>query len=140
MPARSSNPNSPQVAGRIRARLAELGYTESSFAEKLGRERTVISTILRRLDQGGNLRTDTIKLLVQHLGKSEQWLLTGTESRGTRMADVPGWAEAARAAAARHRFTDDEIAAVADWTMPTPPSHADEKTVTALVRVLQDLR
>ncbi len=133
-PPREESP----IAKRIRERIAEMGQTESGLAEALGRDRTHISTQLRRLDAGGNLRSDTLQLFERALGKSSQWILTGQEPEGVRISDVPGWAEVAVEATSRYKLPPEAVEAVGRMRVPAVPARFDAAFVGALARAWSD--
>lgn len=122
------------IAARIRLRLGELGLSETAAAERLGWTRTVLSSILRRVDAGGGLNTETLAALEKLLGKPAQWLLSGEEPAGVRLDACPGWDEAVRVARERWQLTDEQIAHVAACRFPVGPRHVD----AALVRAISD--
>jgi transcriptional regulator with XRE-family HTH domain len=131
--APSSHARSP-IAERIRARLAELGMSESEAALKLGKNRTLLSTILRRIDAGASVHDRTKAKLEILLGKSWQWVETGEEGQGVRLRECPGWEEAARLARERYSLTDEQIEHAGATTFPKAPRYLEP----ALVRALAD--
>jgi len=122
------------VASRIRTRIAEMGTTESALSESLGWHRTVLSTTLRRLDSGGGLTTPILERLEVALGRPSQWILTGVEPAGVRLADCPGWEEAAKTAADRWGIAPERIAEVGEGRLPRAVRYVD----AALIRALSD--
>jgi hypothetical protein len=124
------------VAERIRGRLREMGQTESGFSEAFGKDRTVLSTQLRRLDAGGNLRTDILQRLESYLGKSSQWILTGVEPEGVRLADDDRWADAAAQAKSEMGYTDEQIAAAGGLRIPERPERMNPTVVAGFVQAL----
>lgn len=135
-PVSASDPK--EIAARVRARIAEMGQSESSLAEKSGRHRSVFSTILRKLEKGGRVRSDTLATLAIVLGKSEQWIFTGEEAEGVRLADVPGWAAISAEAATRFKLPPEALEAVGKMRMPSTPKHFDTAFVGALARIWID--
>jgi hypothetical protein len=96
----------------------------------------VLSTILRRVDDGGGLNTDTLARLERLLGKPAQWILTGEERAGVRLCDCPGWTEAAAEARERFGLTEEQIAGAGATTWPRMPRHVEPSLVRALVDAL----
>lgn len=130
-----------EIATRIRARIAEMGISESELAEREGKHRSVYSTILRGLADGSRqgLRGDTIKTFVRLLGKTEQWILTGEETEGIRLSDLPEWSTASAEALARFKGVTPEILdAVGKMRVPAPPKRFDAAFVGALARIWDD--
>ncbi len=126
-------PSDPrQIAARVRARLKEMGTSESDLAVGLGRHRSVFSTILRRLEKGGNVRSDTLRTLEGAIGKSQQWILTGEEAEGVRLADIPGWAAISAEAGARYKLAPEALEEVGRMRLPSVPTHFDAAFVGAL--------
>jgi hypothetical protein len=130
--------DSRQIAGRIRARIEEMGESESGIAEKMGRHRSVLSTTLRKLDEGKGLRTATLARLEKVLGKTQQWILTGEEGEGVRLADLPGWPLVASEAAARHKLAPEVLEAVGRMRVPVAPRVFDAAFVGAIARAWAD--
>jgi hypothetical protein len=124
MASRREGPRSP-VAERIRARIREMGASETSFSEKLGQSGKQLSTQLRRLDDGGNLRSDTLAKLSAALGKSEHWIMTGRDPETTPLSLDPRWKEAAEEAARVYRVSPRSIVAVGEHRPPAPPKNLD---------------
>jgi transcriptional regulator with XRE-family HTH domain len=127
-----------EIAARIRARIAEMGVSESSLAERDGKDRSVYSTILRGLADGTrqNLRGDTLRSFVRILGKSEQWILTGEETEGVRLSDLPQWAAVSAEALTRFKtLTPASVEAVGKMRVPAPPKHFDAAFVGALAQI-----
>lgn len=121
------------VAARVRARITEIGLSESAISERLGWHRSVLSTILRRLDAGdSNLRGDTLQRLELALGKPAQWILTGVEPIGVRLADCPGWTEAAAVASERFGISAETIATIAEGRLPRAVRFVDPSLIRAL--------
>lgn len=135
-PVSASEPR--QIATRIRARITEMGTSESALAESLGKHRSVLSTILRRLEKGGNIRSDTLTTLERALGKSQQWILTGEEGEGIRLSDLPAWAAVAEEALDRYRVSADALDAVGKMRIPATPKRFDAAFVSALARAWSD--
>jgi len=126
------------IAQRIRARLAELEQTESSYATGLEKHRTLLSKQLERLDEGGNLRSDTLLKLEKRLGKSVQWILTGEEPAGFMLASFPGWKEAADAAVERYRLSPELVEVVGRFHVPAKPARIDAAIIATLARMWID--
>lgn len=120
------------IAERVRARLAEMRMSERAASEALRWTPTVLSTILRKLDQGGAVNSDTLRALEQLLGRPAAWILTGDEPAGVLLSDCPGWAAAAREARDRYGLTDEQIAAVARCRFPAAPRHVDALLIRAI--------
>jgi hypothetical protein len=120
------------ISDRVRERLAEMGMSETHASERMGWTRTVLSTLLRRIDEGGALRDETVDKLELVLGKPGQWIRTGEEPPGVRLADCPGWAEAARIAAERWGLTPAQIALVGDGRMPQAVRFVDPSLIRSL--------
>lgn len=138
---RKTNPEPSPVAARIRARVAELGHTESSFSEAIGWQRTVLSTMLRRMDRGlPGLSPPTLAKLEKHLGKPVQWILKGEESEGIALRDVEGWAEARAAAAERYGIASETLDLVGQMRFPVAPTRLDAPSIAALARFWLDTR
>jgi len=114
------DPTSPQaIAARIRARLAELELSESSFAAAEGKDRTTLSTQLRRLASGGNLRQDTLIRLSKYLGKPIHWILTGEDILGgIPLSQMEGWNAAVVEVLTRFQFTPEQIEAAGRICLP----------------------
>jgi hypothetical protein len=123
-----------QIAHRVRARIAELGTSESAIAESWGKDRTVLSTQLGRVEAGGNLRDDTLRKLAVSLGKSIGWILTGVEEPGFRLADQPGWAGAAKEAQERFGFSDEVVKEAGEMRAPLRPGRLDAHTAEGFIR------
>ena len=111
MPAQPKPEGKSPVAERIRDRLKEMGQSESAFSEAFGKDRTMLSTQLRRLDAGGNLRGDTLQRLEGYLGKSSQWILTGIEPEGLPLAADERWPKAAAEAREQLGLTEAQMEA-----------------------------
>lgn len=129
------------VADRIRAYFTELGYTQGAFSEALGWDRSQLSTILGRLDQGRNIRTDTLDALAKGMGCSRDWILTGEGPRAVALPalrDVPGWVAAREQAATRYGVAEAVLEEVGQWSIPSPPAEIDAPFVVALARALVD--
>jgi len=122
VPSAKPKEQTSPVADRIRARLAELNLSETEAAKRLGWTRTVLSSLLRRLDsgQGESLRDDTIAKLELVLAKPAQWIRTGVEPEGVRLADCPGWTEAAAQARDRYNVDPHKIAEIGESRVPRP--------------------
>lgn len=128
------SPAGSPIAARVRARLRELGISESDAAKALGRDRTVVSTLLRRLDAGHPVTTSTLRRLEPIIGRTAEWMVSGEEPAGVRLDACPGWEEAVRLARERYGLTSDQVERVAACRFPAAPRHVD----VALVRAISD--
>lgn len=135
MPETSPRKRSP-VAERIRARLGEIGLTESEASEALGNTRTVLSTQLRRLDKGEDtaLSDATVTKLEKLLGRSGDWIRKGYEGPGVPLRECHGWAEAAARARDLYGLTEEQIALVGGTTFEKPLRFLE----ASLIRMLAD--
>lgn len=130
-----------EIAARIRARIAEMGISESELAERDGKTRSVYSTILRGLMDGSrkNLSRGTLARFEMLLGKSKQWIETGEEPDGVRLADLPEWPAVSAEALARFKgVTPKILESVGKMRVPSRPKVFDAAFVGALARLWDD--
>lgn len=126
------------VSDRVRAIAAERGLSIRQMSEAIGWHETQLGVILRRLDSGGNMRSDVQEEIAKGIGRSVQWLMTGaeTEAEGTLIERLPGWEEARRDAAGR--VSDEALDVVAKWRVSSPPERIEVAFVLALARAWAD--
>lgn len=135
---RDKGPTSP-IADRIRQRVEASGHSARSFSIALGWHPSQLTTILERLDAGGNLRSDTVDKLAEGLGRSREWILDGSDTVvPPRLRDVPGWSSAAEETSRRFKVDPATLAEVGSWLIPRPPREIDAPFVLALCRALLD--
>ena len=125
------------IADRIRAEIKARGTVVTAFSQAIGWEAGQLGMILRRLDAGGNLRSDTAEYLAAKLEHSVHWLFTGEEP-GPALSTLPGWAEAR--AGASGRVSEEALDVVGAWRVAKPPSQISVAFVLALARAYEDTR
>ena len=139
--AKKDRPARPDVAQRVRARIAELGTTESAISLSWGKDRTLLSTVLRGVEKDGrHIRDDLLQRLAMTIGKTPGWIFNGVEEEGVRLRDVPGWEAAASEAADRFGFPADAVAIAGDTRLPSQPRRMDAATVEGYVRAWMNTR
>jgi hypothetical protein len=139
MPKRHVAPKTSPVADRVRAEALRLGVSLRKLSADIGWHETQLGVILRRLDEGGNIRSDAQEELARGLGWSVQKLMTGEESAaGVTLETLPEWPEARKVAEERYRISTEALDAVARWRVPHPPPRIDAAFVVALARAWQD--
>lgn len=126
------------ISERVRQRIGEMNTTESAVSEALGWDRTVLSTILRRVDAGGTMHDDTVVKLERFLGKSAHWIRTGEELEGVRLGSLEAWPEVSAAAAERFKLTKEALDVVAAMRVPSVPRIFDAAFVASLARAWMD--
>lgn len=131
----------PDIAERVRARIKEMGTTESDIAVSWGKDRTLLSTILRGVEKDGRrVRDDLLQRLAATIGRTPGWILTGVEEEGVRLSDVEGWADAAREATQRFGLTAEAVAMAGGTRLPTKPNRMDAVTVEGYARAWMNTR
>ncbi|HSM93437.1 MAG TPA: hypothetical protein VLT47_11175 [Anaeromyxobacteraceae bacterium] len=128
------------MADRVRAVAEERELSIRKLSEAIGWHETQLGVILRRLDAGGNVRSDVLEELADGIGKSVHWLLTGEEPEGALIESLPGWADARDEARERFRVSEEALRVVARWRVASPPSRIDAGFVVALARAWEDAR
>jgi hypothetical protein len=137
-PAKKPEKTSP-VSDRIRARLAELRISETAASESMGWSRSVLSTLMRRLDRGeAGLRDDTVSKLEHVLGKPGQWIRTGSEPPGVRLADCPGWPESSALAIERWGISPAKMSTIGEGRLPVAVRYVDAMLIRAISDALPD--
>ena len=72
------------LAGRLRARRKEIGWTQTHLAEMAGTSQAVI----QKIENGKSLRPRILEQLASKLGVSPSWLMFGVEEAGELSGDA----------------------------------------------------
>jgi hypothetical protein len=133
-----------EIAARVRAWVDEQVKLDPSASVRqlsiaCGWDGSHLGTVLRRLEVGKDVRTETLRTIATTIGRPFAWLETGEMPEGIRLADLPAWPEASAAALERHRdLTPEAVAAIGKMRVPELPKRFDAGVVAQLARAWAD--
>lgn len=132
-----------EIAARVRAwaeerAAADPGYSVRQLSIACGWDGSHLGTVLRRLENGRDVRTETLRTIATTMGRPVSWLESGVMPEGVLLGDLPGWTEAAAGAIERFRLDPAHVAAIGQMRVPVAPRRLDAHVVAQLARAWAD--
>lgn len=134
-----------EIAARVRAWVDEQKEHDPAYSvRKLSLacewDGSHLGTVLRRLEAGKDVRTETLRTIATGIGRPLSWLESGVMPEGVLVAELPGWPEASAGAVRDFRLTPEQVEEIGRMRVPFVPRRPlQPHNVAALARTWSDM-